>query len=60
MNNKYHMILARVCVGRSVPGTPEVRRPPAGFHSAHGKGKIVVFEFCQAYPLYHIEYTCNK
>jgi hypothetical protein len=49
-----------VCVGRSVPGTPEVRRPPAGFHSAHGKGKIVVFEFCQAYPLYHIEYTCNK
>ena len=55
---KYHMILARVCVGRSVKGDKTVRRPPPGFHSTKGDGKVVVFDFCQAYPLYHIEYTC--
>ncbi len=65
-NGRWHMILARVCVGRSVKGTPQLRRPPPGFHSASssgrsgGGGKIVVFDFCQAYPLYKVEYTCNK
>ena len=53
-----HMILARVCVGRSVRGNPQVRRPPVGFHSCTGAdGKVVVFDFCQAYPLYHVEYV---
>ena len=58
VRGRHHMILARVCVGRSVKGSPKVRKPPPGFHSAHGDhGQVVVFDFCQAYPLYTIEYT---
>ncbi len=53
----FHMILARVCVGRTVAGRAGLRRPPPGFHSAEGNGKVVVFDFCQAYPLYHVEYS---
>ena len=58
VRGRHHMILARVCVGRSIKGNPTVRKPPPGFHSAHGDhGQVVVFDFCQAYPLYTIEYT---
>ena len=55
-----HMFLSRVCVGRSVPGNSNLRRPPAGFHSAvsgeNPPKTVVIFDFVQAYPMYHITY----
>ena len=55
-----HMIVSRVCCGRSVAGSRRLRRPPAGFHSSQGDGgkRVVVFDSVQAYPQWHIEYVC--